>query len=59
MFPNFNKILCGGLPIFEVLVKDNWLCFREGFRNKIKKKCGIFHTFFTPPPGGVKCGTYL
>ena len=26
--------------------------FREGFKNKIKKKCGIFHTFFTPPPGG-------
>ena len=22
---------------------------REGFKNKIKKKYGIFHTFFTPP----------
>ena len=24
--------------------------FRKGFRNKIKKKYGIFHSFFTPPP---------
>ena len=33
---------------------------REGFKNKIKKKYGIFHTFFTPPPsGGVKYGIYL
>ena len=32
---------------------------REGLKNKIKKKYGIFHTFLTPPSGGVKYGIYL
>ena len=27
---------------------------REGFKNKIKKKYGIFHTFLTPPLRGGK-----
>ena len=26
-----------------------WNSVREGFKNKIKKKYGIFHTFLTPP----------
>ena len=34
------------------------ILLREGFKNKVKKKYGIFHTFLTPPSGGVKCGIY-
>ena len=30
------------------------ILIREGLRNKIKKKYGIFHTFLTPPARGGK-----
>ena len=45
----------------ELVLKNKIeLLLREGLRNKIKKKYGIFHTFLPPPhSGGVKYGIYL
>ena len=43
----------------QFLKRENIVYLREGFKNKIKKKYGIFHTFLTPPSGGVKYGIYL
>ena len=47
---NYPKTDKYGVPIRNMKTKQ-WNCpVREGFKNKIKKKYGIFHTFSTPPP---------
>ena len=40
----------------ELCTLQKYECYivREGLRNKIKKKYGIFHTFLTPPARGGK-----